>query len=50
MNNYPSDMLTRIRNGHRSKLQSIFLHPHMSNFCVKILTLLKKEGFIRAFL
>ena len=50
MNNYHSDMLTRIRNGHRSKLQSIFLHPHMPNFCVKILIILKKEGFIRAFI
>jgi len=49
MNDYIADMITRIRNGHRAKLKTICMHAYLPNFCVKILSLLKKEGFIRSF-
>lgn len=49
MNNFIADMITRIRNGHRAKLKAILMHTYLPNFCIKILFLLKKEGFIRSF-
>ena len=43
------DMITRIRNGHRAQLGAVLLHPETSYFCVRILRLLSKEGYIRGF-
>ena len=44
-----SDMLTRIRNGQKAGLLSIPLFWPTPNFCIQILELLQKEGFIRGF-
>lgn len=44
-----SDMLTRIRNGQRSGLYKISLYKPSSIFCIKILNILYKEGYIRGF-
>jgi small subunit ribosomal protein S8 len=42
-----SDMLTRIRNGQLSKLFEITLYSPTPSICLKILTVLYKEGYIR---
>jgi len=42
-----SDMLTRIRNGQKANLLEIELFWPTPKFCIKILELLQKEGFIR---
>ena len=44
-----SDMLTRIRNGQKARLLGVVLFWPTPNFCIKILDLLKKEGFIRGY-
>jgi len=49
MQNFLGDMLTRIRNGQRARLGAIYLHPYTPKFCVKILTLLRNEGYISGF-
>jgi small subunit ribosomal protein S8 len=42
-----SDMLTRIRNGQKSKLYEINLYCPTPLICLKILNVLYKEGYIR---
>lgn len=47
MQDFVSDMITRIRNGQRAQLGAIFLHPTTPHFCLKILQILCDEGYIR---
>jgi small subunit ribosomal protein S8 len=49
MKDYISDMLTRIRNGQKANLNEILLFWPTPNFCIKLLTIFQKEGFIRGF-
>jgi len=49
MRDYLSDMLTRIRNGQKAKLFEIDLHTPVPKYCIIILEILYKEGFIRGF-
>lgn len=44
-----SDMLTRIRNGQQSKMYQIVLFWPTPKICIKILDILKNEGFIRGY-
>jgi len=44
-----SDMITRIRNGQHSKLNEISLFWPTPKFCLKVLDLLKKQGYIRGY-
>jgi small subunit ribosomal protein S8 len=44
-----SDMITRIRNGQNAKLYEIVLFWPTPKFCLRILDLLKTEGFIRGY-
>jgi len=46
MRDYIGDMLTRIRNGQKANLGEVLLHPYTPNKCIKILSLLEKEGYI----
>jgi len=49
MQDFVSDMITRIRNGQRSRLGAIVLHPATPYFCLNILNILYEEGYIRGF-
>lgn len=49
MRDYISDMLTRIRNGQKANLNEILLFWPTPKFCIKLLTIFQKEGFIRGF-
>lgn len=49
MRDFIGDMLTRIRNGQRARLESIILHPATPNYCENLLELLWEEGYIRGF-
>ena len=49
MHNFVGDMIIRIQNGHRARLGAIFLHPLTPNLCVRILELLREEGYILGF-
>ena len=49
MKDYISDMLTRIRNGQKAGLNEILLFWPTPNFCMKLLIIFQKEGFIRGF-
>lgn len=49
MQDFLSDMLTRIRNGHRARLGAVLLHPFTPQLCVRILELLRDEGYIIGF-
>lgn len=49
MKDFVGDMLTRIANGHQARLGAILLHPSTPKFCLEILELLSKEGYIRGF-
>ena len=42
-----SDMITRIRNGQKSKLYKINLYCPTSKICLNILNILYQEGYIR---
>jgi len=44
-----SDMITRIRNGQKSKLAKVVLFWPTPKICLKILNILKKEGYIRGY-
>jgi small subunit ribosomal protein S8 len=44
-----SDTLTRIRNGQNVRSNEITLYNPISKFCLKILNILYKEGYIRGF-
>jgi len=44
-----SDMLTRIRNGQKASLLEVLLFWPTPSICLKILTVLQREGFIRGF-
>ena len=44
-----SDMLTRISNGQKANLLEISLFWPTPNYCINILKLLQKEGYIRGF-
>ena len=44
-----SDMITRIRNGQKAHLLEIELFWPTPKICIKILEILKTEGFIRGF-
>jgi small subunit ribosomal protein S8 len=44
-----SDMITRIRNGQKSKLFEVSLFWPTPKICLNILDLLKKEGYIRGY-
>ena len=46
MQNYISDLLVRIKNGNRSKLQKINIHQYSPKTCVNILDILRNEGYI----
>lgn len=50
MQDQVSDMLTRIRNGQKAGLLKISLYKPTSNFCIEILNILYKEGYIRGFI
>lgn len=47
MQDYISDMITRIRNGQRAQLGAVVLHPMTPHLCLKILHILCEEGYIR---
>jgi small subunit ribosomal protein S8 len=49
MVDFLSDMLTRIRNGHRARLDAVTLHPYSPKKCISVLEILRDEGFIRGF-
>ena len=49
MQDFLGDMLTRIRNGHRARLGAVLLHPFTPKLCVRILELLREEGYIIGF-
>jgi len=44
-----SDMITRIRNAQHLKLKEVSLFWPTPKFCLKVLELLKKEGYIRGY-
>jgi small subunit ribosomal protein S8 len=44
-----SDMITRIRNGQSAKLNEVLLFWPTPKICIKILDLLKDEGYIRGY-
>lgn len=44
-----SDTLTRIKNAQNVRCKSVLLHKPLSKFCMNILNILYKEGFIRGF-
>ena len=44
-----SDMITRIRNGQKSKLFEVLLFWPTPKVCFKVLDLLKQEGYIRGY-
>jgi len=44
-----SDMITRIRNGQKAKLKEILLFWPTPKICIRILNILKTEGFIRGY-
>lgn len=44
-----SDMLTRIRNGQKAKLNEVLLFWPTPKICIKILDIFKTEGFIRGY-
>ncbi len=46
MTSYISDMLTRISNGQKANLGEVLLHTATPEKCLKILTILEKEGYI----
>ena len=46
MQNYIIDLLIRIKNGNRSKLQKINIHQYSPKSCIKILDILRNEGYI----
>ena len=49
MQNYIGDLLTRIRNGSKSKLQKINIHVYSPKICMYILKVLRDEGYIWGF-
>ena len=49
MQNFLGDMITRIRNGHRARLGAILLHPSIPKLCVRLLEILRDEGYILGF-
>lgn len=49
MQNFLGDMITRIRNGQRARLGAIYLHYFTPKLCLKILKILKDEGYILGF-
>jgi len=49
MQDFLGDMCTRIKNGHRARLGVVMLHPATPQLCLRVLTLLVKEGYIRSF-
>lgn len=49
MQNFLGDMITRIRNGHRARLGAILLHPSTPKLCVRLLEILRNEGYILGF-
>lgn len=49
MQDFLGDMITRIKNGHRARLGAVVLHPATSQLCLRVLTLLVQEGYIRGF-
>lgn len=46
MKDFISDMVTRIKNGQKVQLSSIKLNAFSPKYCLKILDILKEEGFI----
>jgi small subunit ribosomal protein S8 len=46
MKDFLGDMLTRIKNGQKVQLNSVLLHPSTPKYCIKVLELLRDEGFI----
>lgn len=49
MQNYLGDVITRIRNGHQARLGAVLLHSATPKSCVKILEVLREEGYILGF-
>jgi len=49
MQNLLGDMITRIRNGHRARLGAILLHHSTPKLCVRLLEILRNEGYILGF-
>ena len=49
MQDFISDMIIRIKNGYHARLGAIFLSTSSPKICLKILEVLKKEGYIRGF-
>lgn len=49
MQDFLGDMITRIRNGHRARLGAVLLHPYTPNVCVRLLEILRDEGYILGF-
>jgi small subunit ribosomal protein S8 len=49
MQNFLGDMRTRIINGHRARLGAVFLHPSTPKIYIKILEILREEGYILGF-
>ena len=49
MQDFLGDMITRIKNGYRARLGAVILHPASPQLCLRVLTILVKEGYIRGF-
>lgn len=49
MQNFLGDIRTRIINGHRARLGAVFLHPSTPKMYIKLLEILRDEGYIVGF-
>lgn len=49
MKDFLSDMVTRIRNGQRAGLTSIYMDSKMPRVCLDVLEILQNEGYISGF-
>lgn len=49
MSDFLSDMLIRLKNGQRAGSDAVILHHSMPRYCVEVLEVLYKEGYINGF-
>lgn len=43
------DLLTRLQNSYKMQLRSVVMHPSTPNYCLKVLEVLRDEGYVRSF-
>lgn len=46
MKDFLGDMLVRIKNGQKVRLNAVLLHPATPKHCIKVLNVLQEEGYI----